>query len=188
MSTYEKIIAAIAATLVIVMLVFSYHEITEPKGSDHEEGPNFAQSVGQDFKMGTFTTVLSQESSGAFETNCTALEPVIIGALHDIDQHLEAQGVYRPGTFEVNQQTLNMLCYQNASLTLSNDAGAKLLLVKLPFERKVPRGGGQEDVGTAIRINATVVLPGAVPPASPTTYGEELIPDRYLDTQHQNQR
>lgn len=182
MSTYEKIASVLVGVLVIAMLVFSYHEITEPKGSDHEQGPNFEQSLGQSFKMGTFTTVLSQDSSGSLETNCKPLEPVIIGTLHDIDVHLEELGVYKPGVFEVNQQTLDLLCHQNASLTLSNDQGVKLLLVKQPFKRGIPAGGATNEVGTDVRIDATVVTPGAVPPTTPTTYGEELIPDQELDT------
>lgn len=181
MSTYEKIASVLVSILVIAMLVFSYHEITEPKGSDHERGPSFQQSLGQSLKMGTFTTVLSQQSSGSVETNCKSLEPVIIATLHDIDEHLEELGVYKPGTFEVNQQTLDLLCHRNASLTLSNNQGVKLLLVKQPFTRGIPPGGAVDEIGTDIRIDATVVTPGAVPPASPTTYGEELIPDIYLD-------
>lgn len=181
MSTYEKTASILVGILVLAMLIFSYHEITEPQGSDRARGPNFEQSLGQNFKMGTFTTVLSQESSGAVEANCKALQPVLIGTLHDIDQHLEELDVYTPGVFEVNQQTLDLLCYQNASITLSNNEGAKLLLVKVPFQRKAPLGGSSNDVGTDVRINATVILPGTVPPANPTTYGEELIPDQYLD-------
>lgn len=182
MSTYEKIASLIIGALIITAVAFSYHEITEPKESDHERGPNFLQSLGQDFKMGTFVIVLSQGSSGPVEINCKPLEPVIIATLHDIDENLEELGVYKPGTFEVNQQTLDLLCYQNASLTLLNERGAKLLLVKLPFRRAMPLGASPADIGTDIRINATILLPGAVPPTSPTTYGEELIPDRYLDS------
>lgn len=181
MSNYEKIASVLVGILVIAMLVFSYHEITEPKGSDREQGPNFEQSLGQDFEMGTFTTLLSQQSSGYIEPNCRSLEPVIIATLHDIDEHLEELGVYKPGIFEVNQQTLDLLCHQNASLTLSNNQGVKLLLVKQPFTRGIPPGGTVDEIGTDIRIDATVITPGAVPPTSPTTYGEELIPDIYLD-------
>lgn len=178
MSTYEKIASALIAVLAIVMLGFSYHEITEPEKGN--EGPNFEQSLGPNFKMGTFTTVLSQQSSGSLEENCKPLEPVILGTLHDIDEHLEELGVYKPGTFEVNQQTLDLLCYQQASLTLSNSAGVKLLLVKMPFQKKIPPGGASGEEGTDVRISATVIVPGAVPPTSPTTYGEELIPDKYV--------
>jgi len=181
MSTYEKIASVLIGILVIVALVFSYHEITEPKGSDHKRGPNFEQSFGQNFEMGTFTTILSQQSSGTEETNCKPLEPVIIVTLHDIDERLEELGVYRPGNFEVNKQTLDLLCHQNASLTLRNDAGEKLLLVKQPFIRSIPSEGNPDDIGTVIRIDATVITPGSVPPTKPTTYGEELIPDKYLD-------
>lgn len=181
MSKYEKITFILVTVFVIAILVFSYHEITEPEGSDHERGPNFQQSLGQDFEMGTFKTVLSQQSSGPIETNCRLLEPVIIGTLHNINVRLEKLGVYKPGTFEVNQQTLDLLCYQNASLTLSNYAGEKLLLVKFPFQRNVSPSGNPSDESTYVRINATVTIPGAVSPTNPTTYGEELIPDKYLD-------
>jgi hypothetical protein len=181
MSTYEKIASAAIAVLVVAMVLFSFHEITEPKGSDHEREPNFQQSLGPDLKMGAFTTLLDQRSSGPQESNCKQLQPVILGTLHDVDVRLEQLSVYKPGVFEVNQRTLDLLCYQNASLILSNDQGAKLLLEKLPFKREVPSGGSSDDIGTDVRINATVILPGAVPPSTPTTYGEELVPDRYLD-------
>ena len=181
MSIYEKIASGIIAIFIVAAVIFSYHEVTEPKGSDHERGPNYQQSVGQDFKMGTFVTVLSQQSSGPMEENCKVLQPVILGTLHDIDVHLEELDVYQPGIFEVNQQTLDLLCHQNASLTLSDAQGDKLLLTKLPFQRKTPPGGSASDTGTDVRIDATVILPGTVPPTSPTTYGEELIPDQYLD-------
>jgi hypothetical protein len=88
--------------------------------------------------------------------------------------------VYKPGAFEVDRQTLDLFCNKNASLTLADTQGDKLLLEKAPFTREVPPGGAPEDVGTDVRINATVILPGTLPPASPTTSGEELIPDRYL--------
>jgi len=181
MNNYEKIVSVLIGAFVIAMIVFSYHEITEPEKDDYEQGPNFEQSFGQDFKMGTFRTILSQQSSGFVEINCKLLEPVIITTLHDIDEHLEELSVYKPGTFEVNQQTLDLLCHQNASLTLSNNRGVKLLLVKQPFTRSIPPGSTVDEIGTDIRIDATVIIPGAIPPTSPTTYGEELIPDIYLD-------
>jgi len=105
MSTYEKIALVLIGILVIAALVFSYHEITEPKGSDHRRGPNFEQSFGQNFEMGTFSTILSQQSSGTEEINCKPLEPVIIVTLHDIDEHLEKLGVYQQGNFRVNHRT-----------------------------------------------------------------------------------
>ena len=182
MSAYEKIASALVAICILAMLAFSYHEITESKRSDYGRGPNFEESLGQSFKMGTFTTELDKNSSDATEANCKPLEPVIIAALHDIDEHLEEQRVYEPGVFEVNQQTLDLLCHKSASLTLSNDTGEKLLIVKRPFTRSVPSGGSPEDVGTDVRIDATVVVPGALPPEMPTTYGDELIPDTYLDS------
>lgn len=131
--------------------------------------------------MGAFVTVLNQQSFGPIETNCKQLQPVIIATLHDIDENLKKLGVYKSGAFEVNQETINLFCHQNASLTLLGKRGVKLLLVKLPVQRAVPPGASPAYIRTDIRINATVLPPGAAPPTNPTTYGEELIPNRYLN-------
>ena len=180
MSTYEKITSIVIAVTLLAILMFSYHEITEP-ADDGDRGPSFTESIGEDFAMGTFTTTLNRHASASVEENCRALEPVLIATLHDIDEHLEELGVYKQGRFEINQETLDILCHTEATLTFTNDRGEKLLLEKLPFKRKIPTNGSAADVGTDIRINATVILPGTVPPGTPTTYGEVLIPDRYLD-------
>ncbi len=182
MSTFEKIASVIIAILLIGTLVFSYHELTERPEHEGPPPPDFAHSVGSSLEIGPFGTLLSEQSSGGMEDNCQALQPVILGTLHDVDEHLEELGVYQSGTFEVNQQTLDLLCNKNASVTLSDVQGDKLILEKIPFVREVPPGGAPNDIGTDVRINATVILPGAVPPSSPTTYGEELIPDQYLGT------
>ncbi len=182
MSKYEKIALFFISVLVLAMIFFSYHELTEPKKNENIQGPTFEQSIGKGFKMGTFATVLDQQASGPVEKNCETLEPVIVATLHDIDTRLEQLGVYKRGVFEVNQQTLDLFCFQQASVTLSNNEGVKLLLTKRPFQREVLSGGGPDTVGTSVRIYATVISPGTLPPASPTTYGEELIPDIYLDS------
>lgn len=185
MSTFEKIASVIIAVLVIVMVIFSLRELTERRGGDHEgRGPSFDQSVGQDFKIGPFATVLNQSASGGTEPECKRLQPVVVGVLHDIKVHLEQQNMY-PDTrnvFEVNEDTLQLFCNKNASITLVDPSGTKLLLQKVPFVRTTPPGGTAEDTGVAVRINATIIVPGAVPPNQPTTWGEELIPDRFLDT------
>ncbi|HTR18497.1 MAG TPA: hypothetical protein VMH91_00755 [Candidatus Paceibacterota bacterium] len=183
MSTFEKISAVAIGVLLVVMLLFSYHEFTEhPEGKNN--GPGFDQSLGQSLEIGPFTTVLNEDSSGGVESNCEELQPVLIAVLHDIKEHLEDQNAYPDDrdSFEVNQQALQLLCNKNADITLVDGAGNKLLLEKVPFVRAIPAGGTSADIGTDVRINATVILPGTVPPLQPTTYGEELIPDRLLDT------
>ncbi|MDE1925322.1 MAG: hypothetical protein KGH79_04070 [Patescibacteria group bacterium] len=185
MSTYEKIATVIIAVLLAVMVVYSYRELSEkrpPRGGPNT-GPNFSQSLGQDFIIGPFATVANEQSSGGPEDNCDALKPVIVGALHDIKEHLEHGGAYAGGeqAFEVNEPALQLLCNKNAEITLSDSGGDMLILQKVPFTREVPPQGTPADIGTAVRINATVVPKGAPVPAQPTTYGYQLIPDRYLD-------
>lgn len=180
MNTFEKITTVIISILVVVALVFSFFEFTE--GPEHKEAsPDFSHSIGADFKIGTFDTLLSEQASGGLEDDCQTLQPVIVVVLHDVDVNLEGLHVYEPGVFEVNQQTLDFLCSKNASITLSNAQGGKLLLDKVPFVANTPLGNGSDDTGTKVRINAQVVLPGAAPGSEISTYGEELIPSRYLD-------
>lgn len=185
MSLFEKIASTIIGVFVIGGLIFSYHELTEKPGGDTgNRGPNFEQSVGQDFKIGPFATLLNQQSSGGSEAGCERLKPVIVGVLHDIKERLEQQNVYTGSqdVFEVNEQTLQLFCNKDASVTLVDPSGNKLLLEKVPFVRAIPQGGTAEDTGVDVRINATVIVPGTVPPRTPTAWGEELIPDRFLDT------
>ncbi|HEY6019762.1 MAG TPA: hypothetical protein VIY48_07625 [Candidatus Paceibacterota bacterium] len=184
MSMFEKIASIIIAILVLGIVAFSYRELTERKVDEHESrGPSFEQSVGQDFKIGPFATVLNQSSSGSVESDCEHLQPVIVGVLHDIKMHLEDLNTYSGmrDVFEVNQDTLQLFCNKNASVTLVDQSGTKLVLEKVPFVRATPSGGTAADIGTDVRINATVIVPGTVPPKQPTTWGEELIPDRFLD-------
>jgi hypothetical protein len=180
MSTFEKIASVVVALLVIGVIIFSVHEIREP---EHEEPQqDFDQAVGQNFQIGPFATILNQDSSGGMEDNCDKLEPVIIGALHDIKERLEHLHYTGEFAFEVNQSVLQLFCNKQASITLADPQGDKLLLQKQPFTRAVPQGGSPADVGTDVRINATAISPGGLAPSTPTTYGEELIPDKYLDT------
>ena len=189
MSLYEKIATLLIALLVLGGLVFSYHEYKEPvheQGQEMGQGSNsgFDQSVGADFIIGPYTKTVSSQVAGGQEDNCTALEPVLIGTLHDIKERLEHLKAYN-GTedpFEVNQATLQLLCNKNATIILSDNASSTLVLQKLPFARIVPAGGSADDIGTEVRINATILPAGAAVPAQPTTYGDELIPDRFLDS------
>ena len=179
MSTFEKIALGVIGILLIVLGAFSYRELTEPR--EQGSGPSFEESVGQRLIIGPYATLVSQRSSGGQEENCEALKPVLIGVLHDIKERLEHQAGRGEQPFEVNEATLTLLCSKQATITLMDSGGTKLLLNKGPFVRKVPQGGLADDVGTDVRIDATVVPPGAVPPTQPTTYGEALIPDKYLD-------
>ncbi len=182
MSLYEKIATFIIALLVLVMIIFSYHEYKEPTP---EQGPNsgFDQSMGPNFFIGSYNKTVSSQVSGGPEDNCAALESVLVGTLHDIKERLEHAKAYN-GTedpFQVNQATLQLLCNKNATITLADNGSSTLVLQKVPFSRVVPQGGSADDIGTEVRINATVVPAGAAMPAQSTTYGDELIPDRYLD-------
>ncbi len=189
MSTYEKIASVGIGILIIVMIVFSYNEFKEPpeQPSGSKGGSHFDESLGQDFKIGSFTTVVSEKSSGEMEDNCETLQPVIIAALHDIKEHLKreknsALPLDMKDIFEVNEPTLQLFCHKNAEITLTDNNGNRLLLQKLPFVRVVPLQSTAADIATEVRINATIALVGAASPVQPTTYGDVLIPDRFLDT------
>ena len=186
MSLYEKIATTIIAVLVLGGIIFSYHEIKEPKmGQEGVPQPHsgFDQSIGQDFIMGPYAQTLSTSTAGGPEDNCNILKPVILGTLHDIKERLEHLKAYN-GTedaFEVNEPTLELLCNKSAEIILGDSSGDTLVLQKIPFTRGLPQGGASDDVGTEVRINATLVPKGATMPKEPTTYGDELIPDRFLD-------
>jgi hypothetical protein len=183
MSAYEKIIFSAIGVLLVFMIIFSFHEIKEPHG---QEVSRFNKTIGQHFIIGPFATVVRQQSSGGPEDNCTALQPVTIAALHDIKERLEAHSIatllFDTGDiFEINQSTLLLLCNKNAQIILSDKNGNELVLQKMPFVRMVPKGGIATDEGTEVRIQATIIPIGAPTPTQPTTYGDILIPDRFLD-------
>ena len=178
MSTYEKIASVAVGVFLVFGIIFSYHEIKEPpEMHGSRSGSRFDESLGQDFKIGTFNTLVSEHVSGGTEEGCGVIQPVIMGALHDIEERLHTEDI-----FQVNERTLKLFCNRNAEVTLSDASGTMLILKKVPFERVVPPQGTDADIGTRVRINATVVRKGAPAPTDPTTYGDVLIPDRFLDS------
>ncbi len=185
MSIYEKIASVIIVILLVLMVVFSYREFRESPEQigGPRAGPDFDESIGENLKIGSFATIVSEHSSGGREDNCETLQPVIVGALHDIKERLEHQKIYIgvEDAFEVNKPTLQILCDKSAEITLADTNGNTLVLEKIPFEKVVPLRGSAVDVGTRVRINATLVPVGGPMPSQPTTYGDVLIPDRFLD-------
>jgi hypothetical protein len=181
MSTYEKIATIVIVILVVPMIFFSYHEFNESTGEKTAES-GFNQTIGQDFKIGPFDTVSDQHASADMEDNCGPLQGVIIAALHDIRERLEHLNVYSADdVFGVNRSALDLFCHTDATITLSDAEGNRLILHKTPFTRGIPQGGTAEDIGTEVHIDATVVPAGKAAPTAPTTYGDVLIPDRHLD-------
>ena len=78
--------------------------------------------------------------------------------------------------------TLQLLCQKNASITLEDSVGNQLVLEKIPFFRTLPpEDTNPVDIGTEIRINATVIAKGAPAPITPSTYGDILMLDRFLN-------
>jgi hypothetical protein len=167
------------------MIYFSYHEYKEPAPEEGRTKPvsKFDQSIGQDFTIGSYTKVVGSSTSGVVEVGCTVLKPVILATLHDIKERLE-HAKANTGTedaFVVNEQTLQLFCNTTATVTLSDAVGNTLLLQKPPFDRGVPSGAPQKYIGTEVRINATLVSKGSPVPMVPTTFGDQLIPDLFLD-------
>ena len=191
MSNYEKIASVIIAILVVAIVIISYHEIKEPPSvspdSASRPGSDFDDSIGSNIKIGPFTSMVGEQVSGGIDPACTSLQPVILGVLHDIDVRLPSRA-NAPATdssstaFQVSQSMVQSFCNANADVTLADSSGDKLQLQKIPFRRAVPSQGTTADIGTSIRINATIIPAGAATPTAPTTYGELLIPDRFLDT------
>lgn len=189
MSTYEKIASAIIAVLVILGIVFSFHELREPSGLPNQPhaGTDFDASMGSDFKIGPFATTVDEHVSGDIDPNCSSLQPVILGVLHDVTQRLTSvdSALFSSASssmFEADRSTVQLFCNANAVVTLSDSGGDSLILEKVPFTRAIPPSGTPADIGTDVRINATVVHAGAQAPNRPTTYGELLVPDRFLDS------
>lgn len=177
MSTYEKVASVLIGLLCVFGIIFSYHEIKEP--SEHAApgtGSRFDESVGQDFKIGAFDTVVSEQGGGGQEEGCDPLQSVITGVLHDIGNR-----IHSGDAFEVNERTLQFFCNKQADITLRDASGTQLILHKVPFTRAIPAGGTDADIGTQVRIEATIVPSGANVPVKATTYGDELIPDQFLD-------
>lgn len=185
MSTYEKIASVIIAIFIVFAIIFSYHEIKEPSegGMPPPHGSRFDESVGQKFTIGAFDTVVSEHGAGGQEDGCGSLQSVIAGVLHDISERLHAGNA-----FEVNDSTLQLFCNKQADITLTDASGTELLLRKVPFTRAVPPGDTDADIGTEVHIDATVVPEGASVPAQTTTYGDELIPDQFLDNDTPSRR
>ncbi len=187
MSTYEKIATVIIFLLVVGILAFSFREFREPPehGGEMQERSTFDESFGQNFTIGPFATLVSTTSSGGLEENCGPFQPVIIGTLHDIKEHLEAEKIPafegKEGDLMVNQSALDLFCNKSAEAVLADQNGDKLLLQKIPFDRGVPPGGMQDDIGVRVHIAATLIVSGEATSSKPTTFGEEFIPDRYLE-------
>lgn len=186
MSTTEKIGLAVIVLLLMGMSVFSYHEIKEPE--NHEQGPNFSESLGQEFKIGQFVSIMSETHSGGEELNCAKLQPVIVAALHDVKARLEEQnsmGLFsdKQEIFEVSQETLKLFCNKNAEITLTDGSRNRLVLLKSPFQKGIPTQGTSDDMGTEVKISTTVISAGAAAPELPSVSGVILIPDRFLGSE-----
>lgn len=182
MSTLEKILSAALAVLVIGIVYFSMHEMGEPHGLFGGERTEFEHSFGSTVRIGPFINPAGERSSGDQEPRCDMLQPVIVAALHDIKVDLQAQHVITegPDSFEVDQQTLDLFCNKEATLTLADARGWTLVLTKRPFVRMAPVDAPQ-DIGTDVRIDAFVVPLGGAKPATPSATSDILIPDRYLE-------
>jgi hypothetical protein len=173
MSNYEKILTLLVAILLVVVLL-NFHEAGERQPPP---GPNFMQSFGTEFHIGPYTTVVDRQSSGQQYPHCDELKNLIVAALHDISARLGISGA----DFEVNDTAIATFCHDTATVTLADADRNRLILTKLPFIRAVSAYSTSTDLGTEVRINATLVPAGALVPSTPTTYGDILIPDRYLD-------
>lgn len=190
MSTYEKIALGIGVALLLAVVGWSFHEVEEPFGHERFHGgwSDFDESFGTEFRIGAFTEVVDMSSSDTLEDNCTLLEPVIASVLHDITERLEGEAEHessfsygRENAFEVNEKILALFCHTTAEVTLSARNGDKLLLKKVPFVRGIPPGGTDKDIGSEVRIEATLIPRNATStPTEPTVYGDTLIPDRFL--------
>lgn len=184
MSTYEKI----ASVLLVLLLAVSLALWVNRHPEEGPQGPrDFDESTGQDFKIGPFATVIDEETSGGAEERCSMLQPVLIAALHDIDERLQTQaaalGIAGPwDTFEVNAATLAALCNKHVTITLTDTYRDTLVLEKLPFVRGMPPGGAAGDEGTLVSLTATLRRAGAPMPSGPQATAGILIPDRFLDT------
>lgn len=187
MSTYEKIATVLLVILGIAVLLLWHNDEGFRQGPEQEHAVvDFDESRGQDFKMGPFTVVIDAHASGAAQAGCEALQPVLVTALHDINKRLaqEALSFGIEGSwdeFEVNAQSLSLLCRSGAEITLIDQQRDTLIVRGLPFSRGVPEGGNANDIGTAVALTATVARAGTPLPSSPQVSVRVLIPDRFLD-------
>ncbi len=184
MSTYEKIATGLIAILVAIVFMFAYK--TGEGGRWQRIVSGFDDSVGPDFKIGPFATMVSEQVSGGAEVNCdTMLQPVVITALHDVYGRLRLRSSLREdvawNTFEVNEAVLEKLCNKNVRIILADNKGNQLLVDKPPFARAIPAHGEPADIGTMVRIGAVIVPVGTAMPEYPDIYEEVLIPDRFLE-------
>jgi len=176
-SGYERIGLIAIGALLMLVLALSLNEFSGES--------DFDASIGRTLQIGLFSTLRDQDVSDTIENDCEQFYPVIVTALHDIKEHLEHMKKHplfsSEEPFEVNQDTLTVFCHTEASITLGDGTGRELILEKSPFVRDIPRGGGPDDIGTRVHIDATVVAAGADVPPKPTTYADVLIPDRFLE-------
>ncbi len=161
MNTYEKIIAGVIGLIIIAISVFSYFELTEDayKEFSEKETSDFEESFGSVFVMGSFTEVLDSTQSAEREGNCALQKPVLVSVLHDINEELETSfsSLFKgDDDFEVNQETLDILCAKNATITLRNKNGDTLQIEKVPFIPNVPAQQYNGQLGTQVELRATV--------------------------------
>jgi hypothetical protein len=182
MSTYEKIVTGLIVILIAAVIIFAYET-----GEDGRWGrvvSDFDESVGSDFKIGPFITVVSEQISGGAEENCETLRPVVITTLHDIYERLRLRSGFIEddawNTFEVNEAILEKLCNKNVRMVLADNKENQLLMDKVPFVRAISARGESIDIGTIVKIGAEIVPAGAPVPERPEIYEEVLIPDRFL--------
>ncbi len=190
MNIYEKIALVIVGSLITPMIIFSFHELSEPllNHEESEEPSDFDKSIGQSLEIGPFNKIADRNFSGGLEKNCQMLQLVILATLHDIKENLGEQNTLfqsddKPynSDFEVNESTLKLFCNKNANITLLDKDGTRLFLEKEPFVRSIPEDGTEIDIGTTVQINATVLYKDTPPSKERTTYSRILIPDRFLD-------
>ena len=185
MNTKEKIISAVVLGLILILSIWSYAEVTEQSGMEdfEDEISDFERSFGDTFIMGSFETIQYSTSSQTYEANCDVEKPVIVSVLHEIYEELNT-GLFAlwgdKTTFMVDPQTLALFCNTTATITLRDNTGALLTLKKVPFTRDIPEGGTAADIGTTVRINATVTPPASQGTEPVQTYASLLIPDRIL--------
>lgn len=182
MSKYEKIASYIIGVLIIIIIIFSYSEITEIKRKS-----DFDRSFGEEFIIGDFTKIIDEEVSAEMEKSCVNEQLEIASALHDLADHLSEEkegrifGKDDQMNFEVNSHVLELFCHVTAKIILEDSQHRQLIIEKNPFTRGIPEGRGEEDEGTGVHLDATIVEPGEAKPGMPTTSAEIIIPDRFFD-------